>query len=117
MIDDAEGGPGVGSAEEDWVRRMAALPLDGPPLPDAQVIWWKAMALRRFHVDARRSAAADQIQTGVACAAAIALLIYVFASGSAALLLPSLALPVASGVALLIIGVALAGSAARCSFR
>jgi len=31
----------------EWVRALAAISLDDSPLPDAQVLWWKAQALRR----------------------------------------------------------------------
>ena len=117
MINDTDRGLRGGSAEGDWVRRMAARPLDGPPLPDAQVVWWKARTLRRFDADARRSAAVDQIETGVACAAAVALLVYLFASGGSAVLPPSLVLPVASSIVLLVMGVAIVSRSTRRVFR
>ena len=31
----------------EWVRALAAISVDDSPLPDAQVLWWKAQALRR----------------------------------------------------------------------
>jgi hypothetical protein len=39
-----------------WVRALAATSLQDSPLPDAQVLWWKAQALRRL--DRERAAMA-----------------------------------------------------------
>ena len=109
---------GRGGAEGAWIQRVAALPLDGPPLPDPQVLWWKAQALRRFDAAARPDAAADHIQTGVAFVAAVALLIYLFAGGSGLLLrLPAVTLPLVLSIVLLVVGIIMIGRSMQRGFR
>ena len=39
-----------------WMRELAALPVETPPLPDPAYIWWKAQLLRQW--DAQRTVVA-----------------------------------------------------------
>jgi hypothetical protein len=62
-----------------WMRELAALPLDAPPLPDAAYIWWKAQLLRQW--DAQRTIVAPlewgeraQVAAGLGGAAVLLLL-------------------------------------------
>ena len=43
----------------EWVRALAAISLEDSPLPDAQVLWWKAQALRRRDMDRAAMAPLD----------------------------------------------------------
>jgi hypothetical protein len=56
-------------------------------------------------------------ECAVLCAAALALLVYLFANGGPAVLPPSMVLPVASSIGLLVIGAVIASSSTRRVFR
>ena len=54
----------------EWMRQLAALPLDAPPLPDPSYLWWKAQLLRQW--DAQKTVTAPlewgeraQVATGL----------------------------------------------------
>jgi len=62
-----------------WMRELAALPVETPPLPDPAYIWWKAQLLRQW--DAQRTVIAPlewgervQVATGLAGAAVLLVL-------------------------------------------
>jgi hypothetical protein len=60
-----------------WMRELAAVPLNGGPLPDARQLWWKAELLKRW--DEQRQAVApieraEPVQVGFGLAGAIVLL-------------------------------------------
>ena len=42
-----------------WMRELAATAVDDSPLPDAQVLWWKAQALRRLDQEREAEAPLD----------------------------------------------------------
>jgi hypothetical protein len=61
------------------MQRLAAAPTPTTPLPNAEVLWWQALALRQL--DERRRLTAkleigERIQTGCVIAAALALLVW-----------------------------------------
>jgi len=62
-----------------WMRELAALPIESPPLPDAAYIWWKAQLLKQW--DTQRTVVAPlewgeraQVATGLGGAAVLLLL-------------------------------------------
>jgi hypothetical protein len=60
-----------------WMQELAAIPIDGGPMPDARQLWWKAELLKRW--DAQRQAVepierAEPVQVGIGLAGAVALL-------------------------------------------
>lgn len=62
-----------------WVRALAAMSLEDVPLPDTQVLWWKAQALRRL--DRERAAMApldlgEFVFIGVGIVAALAFFVW-----------------------------------------
>jgi cobalamin biosynthesis protein CobD/CbiB len=113
MIDRGEQNTRADDVEAAWMRRLADAPVEGPPLPDPQVLWWKASALRRQQASRRSEEVADYIQVGAAVAAAVALLTYLLAITRLSLLTVAIVLPVAFGVALLLTGIAIASVALR----
>ncbi len=93
-----------------WVRALAAISLEGSPLPDAQVLWWKAQALRRR--DRERAATApldvgEFILLGGGIVAALALFVWLLMM-PAVRALPSFVVAVTMSVALLCITAAVA---------
>ena len=59
-----------------WMQELAAIPVDGPRLPDSQVLWWKAQALRRWDTQRQATAPLDtgediQIVRGVVATIAL----------------------------------------------
>lgn len=60
-----------------WMRELAAVPINGRPLPDARQLWWKAELLKRW--DEQRQAVApieraEPVQVSIGLAGAIVLL-------------------------------------------
>ena len=88
-----------------WMQQLAALPIDGPPLPDSAHIWLKAEMLRRW--DAQRKAVVtpievgERIQMGMGVVGAAALLAWLWSRSNA--LEPSGVLP-SLVTAMLIVG-------------
>jgi hypothetical protein len=61
-----------------WMRELAALPIEAPPLPDAAYIWWKAQLLKQW--DTQRTVLAplewgERVQAAAGLAGAAVLLI------------------------------------------
>jgi heme A synthase len=94
-----------------WMQRLAAAPIDAPPLPDPMHIWLKAEMLRRW--DAQRKAAVtplevgDRIQMGMGLAGAAALLLWLWSRLNAQ---PAAALPSPVTLMLVVSVVLLAGA-------
>src|SRR5439155_14842546 len=64
-----------------WMQALAALPINGRPLPDARQLWWKAELLRRW--DAQRQAVApieraEPVQVGIGLAGTVVLLAWLW---------------------------------------
>lgn len=60
-----------------WMKELASVPVDGRPLPDARLLWWKAELLKRW--DTQRQAVApieraEPIQVGIGLTGAVLLL-------------------------------------------
>jgi hypothetical protein len=91
-----------------WMRRLGTMPVEAPEVVDPQVLWWKAQALRRLDAE-RPYETADYIQVGAAFVAAIVLLGILLGSTPQTWDSPSLAVPTASSMVLLTVGVILAG--------
>lgn len=67
-----------------WMKELAAVPVNGRPLPDATQLWFKAELLKRW--DAERQAAApieraEPVQVGIGLAGAAVLLGLLWLSG------------------------------------
>jgi hypothetical protein len=69
-----------------WMRELAAVPISGKPLPDAQQLWWKAELLKRWD-EQRRTVApierAEPVQVGIGLVGAIVLLASLWRQGPA----------------------------------
>jgi hypothetical protein len=64
-----------------WMQRLAALPLDAPPLPEPGVLWWKAELLERR--GERQKALArlelgERVMVGLGIAGAMLLLLWLW---------------------------------------
>jgi hypothetical protein len=64
-----------------WMTELAAIPLNGGPLPDARQLWWKAELLKRW--DAQRQAVepierAEPVHVGIGLAGAGVLLVWLW---------------------------------------
>lgn len=86
-----------------WVRTLAETSRDDSPLPDAQVLWWKAQALRRL--DQERAAMApldlgEFLFIGGGAVAALAFFVWLLMM-PAVRTLPSFVIAVTISVALL----------------
>jgi len=62
-----------------WMRELAALPIEAPPLPDAAYLWWKAQLLRKWDTERTIVAPLDwgeraQVATGLGGAALLLVL-------------------------------------------
>jgi hypothetical protein len=72
--------------EEDvraWMMELAAIPMNGGPLPDARSLWWKAELLKRW--DAQRQAVApieraEPVHVSIGLTGAIILLVWLWQS-------------------------------------
>jgi len=65
------------------MQALAALPINGRPLPDARQLWWKAELLKRW--DAQRQTVApieraEPLQVGIGLAGAVVLLAWLWRS-------------------------------------
>jgi hypothetical protein len=79
-----------GQATE-WMQQLASVPLDGEPLPDAQVLWWKAQALRRVDAELRITRPmdiAEYLHVGIGFGATVAFLVQLLGQASDALTSP-----------------------------
>ena len=66
-----------------WMQALAALPINGRPLPDARQLWWKAELPKRW--DAQRQTVApieraEPLQVGIGLAGAVVLLAWLWRS-------------------------------------
>jgi hypothetical protein len=64
-----------------WMRELAAVSIDGRPLPDPRQLWWKAELLRRW--DAQRQAGApieraEPVQVSIGLAGVVVLLAWLW---------------------------------------
>jgi hypothetical protein len=88
----------------EWMRQLAATPVDGPPLPGAHVLWWKAEVSRRIdqaqHVTQPLNTG-ERVQIACAFGIAFALLGWLTVAAPHVWTEPLLALPVLVGGALL----------------
>jgi len=94
----------------EFMRALAAVPLDTPPRADAAFLWWKAQLLRRW--DAEQQAMApletgERVEAGVGIAAGVLLLVWLLRSWSHAVWTPAIAVPIAAGGILLMLAAAL----------
>jgi hypothetical protein len=85
-----------------WMTELAAIPLNGRPLPDARQLWWKAELLKRW--DAQRQAVApieraEPVHVGIGVAGAFVLLVWLWQNAP----LPTTALTVATGLSLMVL--------------
>ena len=90
-----------------WLQRLADAPGSATALPDAEVVWWQAQALRQL--DERRRLAArleigERIQAGCVVAFALALLAWMLSQLPEVMELPGYLLAGIAGAALLVIG-------------
>jgi hypothetical protein len=86
------------------MRQLAAMRVDGPPLPGAHVLWWKAEALRRIDRAQHVTKALDtgeRVQIACGFGIAFALLGWLTVAAPHVWTEPSIVLPVLVGGALL----------------
>lgn len=80
-------------AAEHWMHALTALPCSSAPLPDAQVLWWQAQALRRLDEQRRLTAQleiGERIQAACLTAGMLALFGWMLARMPGVWQLPSL---------------------------
>jgi hypothetical protein len=61
-----------------WMQELAAVPLDESPLPEAQLLWWKAELLKRWDEERRAVAPierAEPLNVSIAVIGALVLML------------------------------------------
>jgi hypothetical protein len=85
-----------------WMMELAAVPVNGGPLPDARQLWWKAELLKRW--DAQRQAVApieraEPVHVSIGLAGAVVLLVWLWQNAP----IPTTALIVATVLSLAVL--------------
>ena len=60
-----------------WMRQMAEEPVPGHPLPNPDVIWWKAQLLRRWEAERRATAPIERMHSAELVAGLVSLVVFV----------------------------------------